>query len=289
MSRFQSIESAEPVRFRPFQKLSTTNEARLVQRSAAVLTRLDPLMSRSHAARIRETLALEYAAMEAESPELLNLHGSTDLAINHLTGLSIHNGHYFAYIPKTAPAEKLGLFVFLHGNAGNFRLMIWRWRQLAEALKVAVIAPSYGFGFWGKDSAKVVDQAVGDAISRWPQIMPDHGMWLAGLSDGGNGVTRAGLVRPWSGLIYLSATMRPKELSGKEFNDRWKGRPVLVLNGQRDHNVWPGSVRKAVAVLKIGGVDVSHECYDNEDHFMTFGAARVVDDRIQRWISANRP
>ena len=93
MSRFQSIESAEPVRFRPFQKLSTTNEARLVQRSAAVLTRLDPLMSRSHAARIRETLALEYAAMEAESPELLNLHGSTDLAINHLTGLSIHNGH----------------------------------------------------------------------------------------------------------------------------------------------------------------------------------------------------
>lgn len=289
MSQFHSIEPDGSDIFRPFHRLSSTNEARLVQRSANILTRLDPLMSRTHAARVRETLAIEYAAMAAESPELLNLHGSTDLAINHLTGLSIHNGHYFAYIPETAAAEKLGLFVFLHGNAGNFRLMIWRWRQLAETLRVAVIAPSYGFGFWGKDSAKVVDQAVGDAISRWPQIMPDQGLWLAGLSDGGNGVTRAGLVRPWNGMVYLSATMRPKELSGKEFNDRWKGRPVLVLNGQKDHNVWPGSVRKAVAVLKIGGVDVSHECYDNEDHFMTFGAARVVDDRIQRWISANRP
>jgi pimeloyl-ACP methyl ester carboxylesterase len=246
-------------------------------------------MSRTHAARVRETLAAEYTAMAAESPELLNLHGSTDLAINHLTGLSIHNGHYFAYIPETAPAEKLGLLVFLHGNAGNFRLMIWRWRQLAETLRVAVIAPSYGFGFWGKDSPKVVDRAVEDAISRWPQIMPDQGLWLAGLSDGGNGVTRAGMVRPWNGMVYLSATMRPKELASKEFTDRWKGRPVLVLNGQKDHNVWPGSVRKAVEVLKIGGVDVSHECYDSEDHFMTFGAARVVDERIQRWISANRP
>jgi fermentation-respiration switch protein FrsA (DUF1100 family) len=289
MSRFHSIEPAGSDFFRPFHRLSTTNEARLVQRGASVLTRLDPLMSRTNAARVRETLAAEYTAMAAESPELLNLHGSTDLAINHLTGLSIHNGHYFAYIPETAPAEKLGLLVFLHGNAGNFRLMIWRWRQLAETLRVAVIAPSYGFGFWGKDSPKVVDRALEDAISRWPQIMPDQGLWLAGLSDGGNGVTRAGLVRPWNGMVYLSATMRPKELASKEFTDRWKGRPVLVLNGQKDHNVWPGSVRKAVEVLKIGGVDVSHECYDSEDHFMTFGAARVVDERIQRWISANRP
>ena len=125
MSQFHSIERAGSDIFRPFHRLSSTNEARLVQRSANILTRLDPLMSRSHAVRIRETLAVEYAAMAAESPELLNLPGSTDIAINHLTGLSIHNGHYFAYIPETAPAEKLGLFVFLHGNAGNFRLMIW--------------------------------------------------------------------------------------------------------------------------------------------------------------------
>ncbi|RLS24986.1 MAG: hypothetical protein DWH73_02620 [Planctomycetota bacterium] len=286
-SGFHSIEPKATRIFRPFRWLATANEARLVPRTASVLTRLDPFMSPDHARRIRQTLALEYAAMSAQAPDLCKLCGSNDLAINHLRGLKIHTVHYFAYIPTTAPGETLGLFVFLHGNAGNFRLMPWRWRKMAETLRMAVLAPSYGFGFWGRQSASIIDHAVADAISRWPQIDPGQASWLAGLSDGGNGVTRAARAFPWHGLIYLSATMRPRELAHQDFIVHWKNRPVLVLNGNRDHNVWPGSVARAVKVLKTGGVHVDHECYDEEDHFLTFGAAQRVDERIQSWITAN--
>ena len=283
---FFSIQCNSSAIFRPFRRVSHWNEAYLVRRGAALLTRLDPLMGRQHAQRVRDVVHIVYQEMPAE---LLHLEGSSDLAINQLVGLSYDTGHYFAYIPEPRPEERLGLMVFLHGNAGNFRLMVWRWKALAEQARMAVIAPTYGFGFWGRHSAHIVEQAVADALNRWPMIEPEQGQWLAGLSDGGNGVTRAALVRPWHGLVYLSATMRLKELDCETWKNRWKHRPVLVLNGDHDHNVRPGCVCKAVAALKTNEVRVDHECYYGEDHFLTFGATAIVDQRIRQWIESNRP
>lgn len=284
-SGFFSVESAYDAQFRPFRFLSRLSEKRLVISGASILTRLDPLMRRSHGSRIRRVLSELYNSMPAE---VLNLDGVNDLALNHLLGLGIETGHYYAYLPDTKPGEKLGLMVFLHGNAGNFRLMIWRWKKLADQLRLAVIAPTYGFGFWGRQSVRIVNNAVSDAQIHWPIIEPGCGMWLAGLSDGGNGVTRASLARPWNGLIYLSATMKSNELARREFVDQWKNHPVLVLHGISDHNVSLRSVRKAVDLLEKAGVNVEYEYYQDEDHFLTFGADDIVDRRIRRWVEANR-
>lgn len=284
-SGFFSVQACGISVFRPFRFLARLNEKRLVKSGASFLTRLDPFMSCSHGFRVRRTLFEMYDSIPEE---VLNLDGVNDLALNHLLGLGIETGHYYAYVPETRQGERLGLMLFLHGNAGNFRLMIWRWKKLADQLRLAVVAPTYGFGFWGRHSSRIVENAFSDALFRWVQIDPSCGIWLAGLSDGGNGVTRAALVRPWNGLIYLSGTMRSRELARQEFVTRWKNRPVLVVHGAMDHNVSPQSVRRAVAVLEKAGVDVDYTCYDNEDHFLTFGADDIVDRRIRRWVEANR-
>ncbi|MFM7131791.1 MAG: alpha/beta hydrolase family protein, partial [bacterium] len=96
------------------------------------------------------------------------------------------------------------------------------------------------------------------------------------------------LAQPWHGLVYVSATMRAKELGQKEFREGWKNRPLLVLHGRADHNVSPRMAEKSIEVLRQGGAEVSAEWYDKEDHFLTFGAADAVDERIARWIRTSR-
>lgn len=287
-SSFFSIWPGEQRVFRPFRWISRIPEEKLVQRAAGVFTRIDPLMSRQHARRVRQVLGEQYAAISASEPEFLAFEGASDLALNHLCGLPHETGHYYAYIPKHHGDRPLGAMVFLHGNAGNLKIFCHRWRNLAENLGLAVLAPSNGFGFWGRNSAGVVSRALADLTARWPQIDQSKGLWLVGLSDGGNGVTRSALTQPWHGLVYVSATMRAKELGQKEFREGWKNRPLLVLHGRADHNVSPRMAEKSIEVLRQGGAEVSAEWYDKEDHFLTFGAADAVDERIARWIRTSR-
>ena len=288
-SGFFSIWPARKAVFRPFRPISNIPEDRVVNAGAAVFTRLDPFMARHHARRVRQVLGQNYAAIRAESPEFMALPGVSDLALNHLCGLHHDTGHYYAYIPAESVVMKPGLLVFLHGNAGNLKLFCHRWKNLANSLGLAVLAPTNGFGFWGRNSAKVVQSAIIDALGRWPKIDPGHGQWLVGLSDGGNGLTRAANACPWHGLVYLSATMRAKELAAHDFIHQWKNRPVLVMHGRADHNVSPRMVHKSIEVLQAGAVDVSAEWYDGEDHFLTLGAADAVDSRIASWIRAVGP
>jgi pimeloyl-ACP methyl ester carboxylesterase len=287
-SGFYSVEYGPDKPFRPFLRVSRISESALVRRSAALFTRLDPLMRAEHAQRVRSILATEYDQMLSEVPGLMSLPGVSDLALNQLCGISYNTGHYYAYVPPLIGQKKLGLWVFLHGNAGNLKIFTWRWRKLAEDLQMAVVAPTYGFGFWGKHSAKIISGCVEDACQRWPQLINQEDLWLAGLSDGGNGVTRGAGAFDWSGLVYLSATMRARELAQPTFLNYSKGTPVLVLHGSRDHNVWPSMVQKSLKVLQTGGVRAESEWYDGEDHFLTYGAALAVDERIKRWIKANR-
>lgn len=262
------------------------DEARLVLPGANVISRLDLLMSRVHARRLRQALRAEYDLMRQEAPDVFALSGSQDLTANDLAFLSSDTGHYYAFLPKVAEGEKLGAMVFLHGHAGNFRLMAWRWRELARRARLAIVAPSGGFGFWGPSSARIVSSALDDACRRWSVIDPGRGLWLAGLSAGGNGVIRSARAFGWNGLAFLSAVMRP-DLIDSVFGARAAGIPeVLVLYGLKDHNVSPRSVNRGVERFISLGARIEHFAYDEEDHFMLFAQPDDVDRRILEWMSA---
>jgi pimeloyl-ACP methyl ester carboxylesterase len=288
-SGFFSVEPSGVTIFRPFRLISSIPEDQLVCSAASVFTRIDLLMSRHHARRVRRVLHSTYAEMAHDTPAFLASRGVSDLALNHLCGLPYDNGHYYAWLPSPEMHPNPGLLVFLHGNAGNLKLFCHRWQKVAETLGLVILAPTCGFGFWGKNSANVIGRSIDDALARWPQINPARGLWLMGLSDGGNGVTRAALAQPWHGLIYLSATMRAKELSAQPWIDSWQGRPVMVLHGRTDHNVSPRMVEKSLEALKRSAVELDENWYDKEDHFLCFGAADAVDERIFRWIRAHQP
>lgn len=262
------------------------DEARLVLPGAHIISRVDLLMSRVHARRLRQSLRGDYDLMRDEAPGIFALPGSQDLTVNDLAFLSSDTGHYYAFLPDTAEGEKLGVMVFLHGHAGNFRLMVWRWRALARRARLAVVAPSGGFGFWGRGSAGIVRSALEDACRRWPVIDPGQGLWLAGLSAGGNGVIRSARAFGWNGLAFFSAVMRP-DLIDSTFGAGASDIPeVLVLNGLKDHNVSPRSVNRGVERFASLGAGIDRFAYDKEDHFMLFAQPDDVDRRILEWMSA---
>lgn len=243
---------------------------------AALLTRLDPWMSAAQGRRIRRVLGELYDEMEAV-PATRPLGTVGGAALGELLGGSAEGpGHYYAYVPEHGPGERLGLMVFLHGNAGNHKILAWAWRAFAERHRVAIVCPTFGFGFWGDGGVEAVERARAHALGTLP-IDPGR-VWLAGLSDGGKGVTRSAIAHPghYRGLVYLSPTMVPGEIGSRAFLDGWRGRPVLVFQGDDDHNVPRRDVDPAVAILRREGVDVRYETFPGEDHFLFFARREAI-------------
>ena len=263
----------------PFNLLPEIDQVKL---GVTLATRFVPWFDRAR--KIREVTMGHYRAIEAD-PEARGLAPLTHFAALELMTADFDAGHYLAYVPKTRPGERLGMVVFLHGNGGNAQIMPWAWRPFAEGRRFAIVCPTFGFGFWGEGGVEAVDRAVDDARDRWP-IDPDR-VYLGGLSDGGVGVTRSALAHPdrYRGLIYVSPTMKLGELGGPGFEAGWKGRPVLVFQGDRDWSVAKSSVDPAVDLLRRRGVEVDYRVYPGEDHFLFFSKPAELFDAIAGWMA----
>ena len=276
----------DPSAYRRHSAWNVIPEVNQVTLGAAILTRLDPWMSTGHARRIRRVLGELYDEMEAV-PETHPLGTVGNYAMAELLGQSFRTSrHYYAYVPEHRPGERLGMIVFLHGNAGNHKVMAWAWKPFADRYKVAIVCPTFGFGFWDEGGVGAVDHSYEHAIHNLP-IDPDR-VWLGGISDGGKGVTRSAAAHPgrYRGLIYLSPTMLPDEVGSRPFREGWKGRPVLIFQGDDDHNVLKRDVDPVVDSMRGFGADIVYRTYPGEDHFLFFArrseifatiAARLID------------
>ncbi len=258
-------------------------EIDLLKLGTSVATRVAPWLTVEQRRRIRR-IPLELEREIEADPVARAIPGMAPMALAELTGRAFEGGHYYAYVPVHEPNEKLGAIVFLHGNAGNFRINAWAWRPFAEERRFVVIAPTHGFGFWGPASVATVSAALDDALSRLP-IDPGR-VYLAGISDGGNGVTRAGLAEAprYRGLIYVSPTLRIDEVGSPAFAGAWRGRPVLVLQGDRDVNVRKADVDPAVERMRELGIDVTYRVFPGEDHFLFFGRRDEVFEAVAEWM-----
>ncbi len=260
----------DPSTFRRNSVRNVIPEVDQVGLGAAILTRLDPWMSTRHARRIRRVLGELYDEMEAV-PETHPLGTVGHDAMAELLGQSFQTSrHYYAYVPECRPGDQLGMIVFLHGNAGNHKVMAWAWKPFADRYQVAIVCPTFGFGFWDEGGVEAVERSREHALHTLP-IDPGR-VWLGGISDGGKGVTRSAAAHPgrYRGLIYLSPTMLPDEVGARRFLDGWRGRPVLIFQGDDDHNVLRRDVNPAADLMRRGGIDVNYRTYPGEDHFLFF-------------------
>lgn len=255
-----------------------------VKVGATIYTALDRRISRPHAKRIREVV-----------PSLLR-EMRTDPIFANMKTQSVDGVRFLEYVPRPSTA---GAILFLHGNGGNSPLMPFAWKPFADRHDLAILCPSYGLGFWDAASAKTVERVRRYAVEELR--VPADRLWLAGISDGGKGVTYAASRDPRSfrGLIYISPTMTDydgipflssthtqRELVASKFHDDWRDRPVIVFQGGEDINVDRASVDRAVDVLRKAGVNVTYprDNYATEDHFLFFGRRDDVFQDLAAWM-----
>lgn len=207
-------------------------------------------------------------------------------AYAEVLGLPFDVGHYYLYVPQNRGDEPLPAIVFLHGSVGNFKTYTWVWSKFAEKHGFVIIAPSFGFGNWMQPGG---EEAALHALQDARQVVEIDAkrIYLAGISNGGLGVSQVAYRRPelFRGLIYLSPVMTTSLVDSAEFQHMWRDRPVLVVTGEADRRIPLAYVEQRVANLRVGKVAVSARFYPEEDHFLFFSQPDNVLDDISRWLS----
>ncbi len=261
-------------------------EADWVWLGVQLVTRLDPWMSRSQARLMRDVVRkaldeiAETSGYSQLPPALPLLFWGSFRRPDH--------GHFYSYMPSHEPGETLSLFIVLHGHGGNFFLWPHSWKEFADAQRCVIVSPSFGYGNWEHpQGVRAVERCLNFAETHFP-IDPAR-VYLAGISQGGCGVARSGAAfgSRLAGLIFLSPTMEPAVLNSPEFIEGYTGRPILVVQGGRDHNIKPQSVDAAVAILMQNGADVTYHTDGDADHFLYFAKRDEIHTIIGDWMKLN--
>lgn len=270
----------------PFSLWTLSNivpEIEQVNLGFQVMPYLDPIFTEDQARRVAVPTFKIYREMEGD-PNFRELGSAMSWVYADLAGEPFDVGHYYLYLPRQHPAGPLPAIVFLHGSVGNFKGYMWQWAKLADKLGMVIIAPSYGFGNWDEAAGlKAVQRALDDAATQ--VALDPMQIYLAGLSNGGLGVSQAARAEPehYRGLIFISPVM---DTDGAAFLAHWRDRPVLVLTGEADERVSYSYVAKRIANLQAAGVSVTHKAYPSADHFLFFSQADEVLDDISHWLAS---
>ncbi|MBN2006947.1 MAG: prolyl oligopeptidase family serine peptidase [Anaerolineae bacterium] len=251
----------------------------------------DPYFTAAQSRRVTPFTMELYREMERDR-DFRALGSAMGWAYAELFGFSFDVGHYFLYIPRNHGEGPLPSVVFLHGSVGNFKTYTWIWSKFAEEHGFVIVAPSFGFGNWNLPGG---DAAVFRALDDAQRVLAESGiaidparLYLAGISNGGIGVSRVGLAAPerFAGLIYLSPVMPSSIVDGAEFSAQWAQRPVLVIAGMADERIPLSYVRERAAVLRDASVDVTLREYPDEDHFLFFSQPEAVLRDVADWLPA---
>ena len=267
-----------------FSLANVVPEIEQINVGMALIPHLDPFIDRQQARRLRSFILPAYQEMEA-NPEFRRLGSAMGWPYAEVLGRPFDVGHYYLYIPRNRPPGPLPAILFLHGSAGNFKVYIWAWSRFAEEHGYVIISPSFGFGNWYRTGGvQAAERALSDAET--VVSLDGERIYLAGLSNGGIGVSRVASEMPdrFRGLIYISGVIEPSVMTSDAFLESWKGRPVLVIHGGADQRIPVTGVRSAAERVEVGDVVVSYVEYPDEDHFLFLARLDEVLDDVAGWL-----
>ncbi len=240
---------------------------------------VDPIIDYEQANRIRQVSMRAYVPMEAD-PEFA--------ALGSVMGFAYWDEdphHVYAYAPPHAAGERLATIVFLHGSAGAFKAYFYLWKRFADDNHVAVVCPSFGFGNWYEPGGTdAIDRARRYAIDRLDA--DERRIVLAGLSNGGTGVTRAidEHRSRYAGFVFISAVIEPAVTRRASFVTGIAQEPVLVIHGDQDDRIPIDLVLDQADVMKRDGAKVETLSVPGQDHFLFFDRPEIVFDRVAGWL-----
>ena len=241
-----------------------------------LMTRVHPLLTRAQAQTIRDTLADDFEAM-AERPELERLPSMLPWGVDFTKS---DREHGYVYVPPHEVGAKLPLVVVCHGHGGNPLVGCLPWEGLADALGFVAAFPTFGYGNWEHPDAAAAILRCRQAVTERFAVDGSRAV-LAGLSQGGCGVTRGATAATWAGLVYVSPTMEPRRFDA-DFAT-WSPGPILVAQGGRDINVKPRTVDAGVAALRSLGLDVTYVQDPDADHFYFFEKRADFAEGFRAW------
>jgi predicted esterase len=158
-------------------------------------------------------------------------------------------------------------------------------RYFAEQLGIRIVMPTFSYGNWESPEAlEIIAKLMEDLES--DSYRDIRRIFLAGISQGGAGVSRAGAAMPerFAGLIYFSPTMELNIVESVEFKEAWRSRPILVLQGGQDWHVSVRKVNAAVDSMRNSGVKITFIFDPDEDHFFFFGQRDRLIDVVGKWM-----
>ncbi len=249
----------------------------------------DPYVNSAKARRMRSLTLPAYKHME-QDPDFRELGSAMGSACRDLLHLSFRNGHYYLFLPETAPDERIPCLIFLHGMGGNIKPYFWTLSQLSTRTKCAVVAPTFGIGLWQKEgSAELVVDVTHKVIQDLP-IDPDR-VILMGYSQGAVGVTRAAIREPglYRGLIYLSPITENNSFGSPEFEAQKNSLRLLFLHGRNDLRIPCNFVEGTAKILRSTGYDVTLKIFDDEDHYLILSQPEALLDDLAQFITQRLP
>lgn len=193
--------------------------------------------------------------------------------------------HFNQYVPRQLNRERYPVLIFLHGALGNFKGYTWVLKRFSDQTGIAVIAPTFGVGDWRRDpKGKVMKEVLAYVASQ--KEFDSNQLYLAGLSNGGMGVTRSVLRgdTKWKGVIYLSPVIEPRVIAAPLFVERSQKVPILIIHGETDDRIPFHFVQANAAQLKANGAIVTERYYPGEDHFLVFSQPDAVVADMIKWL-----
>ena len=270
-----------------FQRNTLTNivpEIDQLKLGTVLLPFSDPFIDGAQGKQLREAFLSVYREMR-EDPEFVEVGSALGFCYEDLFLGKRRTLHSYEYLPEAQDRKPLPVIIFLHGSLGNFKGYLWVLKSFAEDQGIAVVAPTFGAGNWERDENGSVVSTIYERCKADPRFDPDA-IYLAGLSNGGKGVTRE--LRDhgdrYKGLVLISPILEPEvvgAISGSKT-------PVLIIHGDRDRRIPLGSVEAGSSALREKGFPVRTEIYTGEDHFLFFSQRERVVKEMRLWMEEIR-
>lgn len=247
---------------------------------------IDPYSDFAQGARFRQAFSAVYAELQASQE--FNQVGSVlgDAYCEMFFGYRRLN-HCYVYYPKASSGKRPAV-IFLHGWLGNMKCYIWLWSKFAERNGYIIVCPTFGNGRWQKSGSEEKLRETLKFCREDSRIDSDR-IYVAGMSNGGMGVTRVALEFPEyvQGLIYLSPVLESTKIGSDEFRRSIGRKPILVIYGGKDNRVPRTFVSACLDEMRKKELNVESKCYEEEEHLLFITESESVMTDIELWLQTS--
>jgi poly(3-hydroxybutyrate) depolymerase len=164
----------------------------------------------------------------------------------------VRNIRYYIHVPANASADKTSTLLLLHGAQRTGASMIDKWKKIAEAENILLIAPTARNGSWSTGDSVFLARLV-QAVQKEFGLDPRK-TYLFGHSAGANmALVTAASQSDKFAAVSLHAGAVANEWLVREIKNMREGLPITFITGTNDRLFPLEAVRTSAKTFHNGG------------------------------------